>query len=63
MVFATAIITMVGGSITHFFSSNDVKSVYAAAPEMNYDNVKVAVQEFGIKYPVLQDNNYGAWNA
>jgi hypothetical protein len=49
--------------MTHSFSSNDVKSVYAAAPEMNYDNVKVAVQEFGIKYPVLQDNNYGAWNA
>lgn len=23
----------------------------------------MAVQEFGIKYPVLHDNNYGIWNA
>jgi thiol-disulfide isomerase/thioredoxin len=31
--------------------------------EKNTDNVKEAVQKFGIKYPVIQDNDKGAWNA
>lgn len=31
--------------------------------EKNNDNVKSAVQKFGIKYPVLQDNNKKTWNA
>src|SRR5437870_7105646 len=31
--------------------------------EKNIDNVKAAVQQYQIKYPVLQDNNYGTWNA
>jgi thiol-disulfide isomerase/thioredoxin len=31
--------------------------------EKNYDNVKAAVQKFGIEYPVIQDNDHGTWNA
>jgi thiol-disulfide isomerase/thioredoxin len=31
--------------------------------EKNIDSVKKAVKEFEIKYPVIQDNNYGTWNA
>lgn len=31
--------------------------------EKNIDNVKEAVKGFLIKYPVIQDNNYGSWNA
>ena len=31
--------------------------------EKNYDNVKTAVQKFGIMYPVVLDNNLGTWNA
>src|SRR6187200_1346479 len=31
--------------------------------EKNYDNVKAAVQKFGIAYPVLLDSNHGTWNA
>ena len=31
--------------------------------EKNYDNVKTAVQKFGIIYPVVLDNNLGTWNA
>ena len=31
--------------------------------EENYENVKNAVEEAGIKYPVVQDNNYGTWRA
>ena len=31
--------------------------------EKNTDNVKSAVHKYGIKYPVLQDNAYGTWNA
>ena len=31
--------------------------------EKNIDNVKAAVKQFEIKYPVVQDNNYGTWNA
>jgi thiol-disulfide isomerase/thioredoxin len=30
--------------------------------EKNSDNVKSAVQKFGIKYPVLQDNDKDTWN-
>jgi thiol-disulfide isomerase/thioredoxin len=31
--------------------------------EKNIDNVKRAVTRFGIKYPVLLDNDHGTWNA
>jgi thiol-disulfide isomerase/thioredoxin len=31
--------------------------------EKNIDNVKQAVARFGIKYPVLLDNDHGSWNA
>lgn len=31
--------------------------------EKNIDNVKQAVTRFGIKYPVLLDNDQGTWNA
>ena len=31
--------------------------------EKNIDSVKKAVLDFEIKYPVIQDNNYGTWNA
>lgn len=31
--------------------------------EKDYDNVKAAVEKFGIKYPVAQDNDKGTWKA
>src|ERR671927_22844 len=31
--------------------------------EKNIDNVKAAIQKYGIKYPVLQDNDKGTWDA
>jgi thiol-disulfide isomerase/thioredoxin len=31
--------------------------------EKSYDNVKAAVQKYGIKYPVLLDSDHGTWNA
>lgn len=35
-------------------------------PEFEFEkdtgNVKKAIVQFGIKYPVVQDNNYGTWN-
>lgn len=31
--------------------------------EKKYENVVAAVQKFGIKYPVMQDNNYATWQA
>jgi thiol-disulfide isomerase/thioredoxin len=31
--------------------------------EKNHDNVKAAVQKFGIKYPVILDSDHGTWNA
>ena len=31
--------------------------------EKDVDNLKEAVKGFLIKYPVIQDNNYGTWNA
>ena len=31
--------------------------------EKNYDNVKSAVQRFGITYPVVLDSDHGTWNA
>jgi thiol-disulfide isomerase/thioredoxin len=30
--------------------------------EKNIDNVKEAIKKFGIKYPVIQDNDKGTWN-
>src|SRR3989344_5789719 len=31
--------------------------------EKNYDNVKTAVEKFGIKFPVVLDNDYSTWTA
>ncbi|CAN5215272.1 hypothetical protein BH18THE2_BH18THE2_07720 [soil metagenome] len=31
--------------------------------EKNIDNVKTAVDRFGLKYPIIQDNDKGTWNA
>jgi thiol-disulfide isomerase/thioredoxin len=31
--------------------------------EKSYDNVKAAVQKYGIKYPILLDSDHGTWNA
>ncbi len=31
--------------------------------EKNADNVKKAIQDFSIRYPVVQDNNYDTWRA
>ncbi len=31
--------------------------------EKDYNNVKAAVQKFGIKYPVILDSNHDTWNA
>jgi thiol-disulfide isomerase/thioredoxin len=31
--------------------------------EKNYDNVREAVQKYGIKYPVILDSEHGTWNA
>ena len=31
--------------------------------EKNPENVKEAIKQFGIQYPVVLDNNYGTWNA
>ncbi len=31
--------------------------------EKEYDNVKKAVSEHGLKYPIVQDNEYGTWRA
>jgi thiol-disulfide isomerase/thioredoxin len=30
--------------------------------EKNIDNVKTSLQKYGIKYPVIQDNDYKIWN-
>jgi len=32
-------------------------------PERDPDNVRAAVKNFGIEYPVVLDNNYATWNA
>ncbi len=31
--------------------------------EKNIHNVKASLQKYGIKYPVIQDNDYKIWNA
>ncbi len=31
--------------------------------EKNYDNVKAAVEKFGIKFPIVLDNDFSTWNA
>jgi thiol-disulfide isomerase/thioredoxin len=31
--------------------------------EKNYNNVKTAVQKYGINYPVMLDSDHGTWNA
>lgn len=31
--------------------------------EKNPENLKKAIKDFGLKYPIIQDNNYDTWNA
>lgn len=31
--------------------------------EKKYENVKQAVEKFGLEYPIVQDNDYATWNA
>nr|WP_294804709.1 thioredoxin family protein [uncultured Nitrososphaera sp.] len=41
--------------------------VGVSTPEFDFEkspqNVQAAVEKFGIKYPVMQDNDHGTWNA
>jgi thiol-disulfide isomerase/thioredoxin len=49
------------------YSNNGLVIVGLHSPEFqfekNYDNVKSAVQRFGITYPVVLDSDHGTWNA
>jgi thiol-disulfide isomerase/thioredoxin len=49
------------------YSNKGLVIVGVQTPEFNFekniDDVKTAVQNFQIKYPVIQDNNYVNWNA
>jgi len=49
------------------YSNNGLVIVGVHSPEFqfekNYDNVKRAVQKFGITYPVVLDSDHGTWNA
>jgi thiol-disulfide isomerase/thioredoxin len=49
------------------YSDNGLVVVGVHSPEFefekNIDNVKAAVQKYGIKYPVIQDNDKGTWDA
>lgn len=51
----------------HKYSDKGLVIVGVHSPEFefekNIDNVKQAVTRFGIKYPVLLDNDHGTWNA
>ena len=51
----------------HRYSDKGLVIVGVHSPEFefekNIDNVKQAVTRFGIKYPVLLDNDHGTWNA
>ncbi len=49
------------------YSSQGLEIVSIHTPEFAFEkdqsNVQNAVTNFGIKYPVVMDNNYGTWNA
>lgn len=49
------------------YSSQGLEIISIHTPEFGFEkvqsNVKQAVQSFGIKYPVVMDNDYGTWNA
>ncbi|MDW0152905.1 MAG: thioredoxin family protein [Nitrososphaeraceae archaeon] len=51
----------------HKYSDKGLVIVGVHSPEFefekNIDNVKQAITRFGIKYPVLLDNDHGTWNA
>ena len=51
----------------HKYSDKGLVIVGVHSPEFefekNMDNVKQAVTRFGIKYPVLLDNDHGTWNS
>ena len=49
------------------YSANGLVIIGVHTPEFefekDYNNVKAAVDRFGLKYPVVQDNNYETWKA
>ena len=49
------------------YSSQGLEIISIHTPEFAFEkvqaNVQKAVEGFGIKYPVVMDNNYGTWNA
>ena len=49
------------------YASQGLVIVGVSAPEFDFEksteNVRAAVEKFGIKYPVVQDNDHDTWNA
>ena len=49
------------------FKDQPVEFIGIHTPEFDYEkplnNVKKAVEKYGIKYPVIQDNNFKIWNS
>ncbi len=49
------------------YKNNGLEIVAIHTPEFafekNIDNVRKAMQQYGIKFPVVLDNNYSTWNA
>jgi cytochrome c biogenesis protein CcdA/thiol-disulfide isomerase/thioredoxin len=49
------------------YRSDGLTIVGVEAPEFAFEkdasNVRDAIQQFGLRYPVVQDNNMGTWNA
>jgi thiol-disulfide isomerase/thioredoxin len=49
------------------YADEDFTIIGVHSPEFDFekdiDNVKEAVKDYDIEYPVIQDNNYGTWNA
>jgi len=49
------------------YKDNGLQIIGMETPEFEFEkdknNVEKAVNQFGITYPIVQDNNYGTWNA
>ena len=49
------------------YADEDFTIIGVHSPEFDFEkdigNVKEAVKDYDIEYPVIQDNNYGTWNA
>ncbi len=49
------------------YAGNGLVIIGVHTPEFDFEkeqsNVKAAVEKYGIKYPVVQDNDYATWNA